>query len=577
MAKYIYKLAIGAASGELFVPDSDAVYQWKEEGQYDGFMRKNIKDLIITKDYDDGSGTRPNATIFDTLWEYYFDSTKQTTEIVITIYKDAVLDYEGYFYIKDGDIDVNNGIYVIKATTDDDYSEFLQLLDNDVDIIDASGAYNATLTHTTETQSEIGTIIDPPDFAPSGSWVRGTGATNTRWYREKSLYNDINNEFDASGIPYQGYYYFPILTFPISDIPPYGAGMTLNFSFPNCFLLTERIQYFLDQLLGSISLSLTFVSKLFTDSPNYVTGESTNMLPYTLINQKTDTKDPDATNKATKGVITFNQLMSDLKAMFDVRWYIDGTDLIIEHESWFYNGLAKSFIKTAEINLTDDAKYTDAGSQKLFIEDTQNYISAKVEDVKSETIKFIDEDGIDFRSVFFKIEYDTLADKAMNKKHTVAFISTDVGKAINNPDDIENDGFYLFNCEESIGGVSSIIEREEDYTNTLTDNIANAAFSVKWLLHDYYEYGRPDSSGTLSLPSGSTTSTPYAVQSTVPIYLQKDIVFLLNNADSIDINKYIATYLIKSDEVKYVVNGSIIEIEHDLETDFVTATLGYEL
>jgi len=55
----------------------------------------------------------------------------------------------------------------------------------------------------------------------------------------------------------------------------------------------------------------------------------------------------------------------------------------------------------------------------------------------------------------------------------------------------------------------------------------------------------------------------------------------LNNADSIDVNKYIATYLIKVDGAgtssTNTVNGSIVEIEHDLETDFVTATLGYEL
>jgi len=299
------------------------------------------------------------------------------------------------------------------------------------------------------------------------------------------------------------------------------------------------------------------------------------MLPYTLINQNTDTKDPDATNKATKGVITFNKLMSDLKAMFDVRWYLDGTDLRIEHKSWFYNGLKRDPPKTVKIDLTDTAKYTDEGTQQLYIENTQNYVSAKVESVNSETIKFINEDTNDFRAEFFKIDYETLSDKATNKEHMVAFMSTDVAKAINNADDIENDGFYLFNCEEADHvKESAIITREEIVGG---DDIANAAFSVKWLLHDYYEYGRPDKSGTLSQPSWSTTATAYAVLSTVPIYLQKDIVFLLNNADSIDVNKYIATYYIRYDGLNFAINGSIVEIEHDLETDFVTATLGYEL
>ena len=560
MAKYTYKLAIGAASGELFVPDKDAVYEWKEEGQYDGFMRKNIKELIITRDYDDGSGTPPNTDLFDTLWEYYFDSTKQTTELTITIYKDSVLDYTGLFYIKDGDIDVNDGVYILKATIDDTYREFLQLLDNDVNIIDASGGYEATLSYTTTYQTYDTAVSGLPLPAPSGSWELIPGVGSTTWARQKSLYDDA-----GTGYSYQGYYYFP----------EWNAGnpITLNFSFPNCFLLTERIQYFLTQLLASVPLILTLSSEFFTAAINYVTGANPNMLQYTLINQKTDTKDPDATNKATKGTITFNQLMADLKAMYNVRWYIKkdgGTDyLVIEHEKFFYQGLSKTDSKGTCIDLTDSAKYVDASADEYYIANTQNYVSAKVEPIKSETIKFADEDTTDFRAEFFKIEYDTLADKAMNKEYPVVLMSTDIGKAINNADDIDNNGFYLFNC----GSTSVIITREE---NSGGDDIANAAFSVKWLLHDYYEYGRPDKSGTLSQASGSTTSTTYAVLGTVPIYLQKDIVFLLNNADSIDINEYIATYLIKSSGT-VTVDGTIIEIEHDLYDDFVTVTLGYEI
>ena len=68
----------------------------------------------------------------------------------------------------------------------------------------------------------------------------------------------------------------------------------------------------------------------------------------------------------------------------------------------------------------------------------------------------------------------------------------------------------------------------------------------------------------------------YAVLGTKPIFIQKEIVFLLNEADSIDINKYIATYLVKSDGTKVKIKGTIIDIEQDLADDFVTVTLGFE-
>jgi len=100
---------------------------------------------------------------------------------------------------------------------------------------------------------------------------------------------------------------------------------------------------------------------------------------------------------------------------------------------------------------------------------------------------------------------------------------------------------------------------------------------VKWLLHDYYEYGRYSKNGTLNQAVGSTTEDTFAVLSSAPIFIQKDIVFLLNDSDTIDVNMYIAVYLLTSDGLKSTINGSIINISHDLHDDYVTVTLGFEL
>jgi hypothetical protein len=296
----------------------------------------------------------------------------------------------------------------------------------------------------------------------------------------------------------------------------------------------------------------------------------------TLIEQRSDTKDPDATNEASIGVISLKDLMTELQKMWDVSWYIDDDGYFrIEHEKFFYNG--KTFgTKTVGIYLTDDSKYVAPDGDKYYIEDTQFYESGDIEKLKSETIKFTDEDTYEFRSEMNYITYDVVADLIITKEHNITLISTDVGKAINNPDDLMDDGFFFFNCEPKKDGYLQIISRERDPVSPEAPIwVANAAFSVKWLLHDYYGYGRSDKSGVLSV--AGTYSGTWAVIATKPIYIQKDVTFLLNSADVVDVDKYIRTFLIKSDGGKYNADGSVIKIAHDLETDFIKCTLGYEL
>ena len=562
MAKYTYFLEEGTTI--QFYPDRDAVYVWKDDSDTMGFMRKNIKDLVITKDYDDGSGVPPNANIFNTLWQYYFDSTKQTTEIKVLIYKDSVLDYTGLFYIKDCNIDVNNGVCMITPTVDDRYREFMLLADNEVNIINGEGTFSIYELYSADLESfDNGqTIVAPTNAADSSPLPDVWVLNGTVWSRKVSPYY----EGTYSPTEYEGFYYYPTTN-----------NLVAPFPFPNCYLLTDSISLILSTMGSGLTFKSVFFNVPFVDGQaNYVTGE-TNLLNQTLIAQNSDVKDPGDTDKATVGVISFNNLMGDLKSMFNVRWYIDDDGFLrIEHLLWFENGLGISPSKTTKIDLTDEAKYTDAGSQKLYIEDTQDYVNAGTEPSKSETIQFANgAKSYDFRDDLNYISYDVIKSVVNVKKHVVSRFSTDIAKARNFPNEISDDGFHIFNCEY-LGNISkAMIRKPHNYDGVKT--IANVGFSPKWLLHDYYEYGRQDSSGVLNTSGTIDPTEQYAVLSTVPIYLQKDIVFLLNNADNIDINKYIATYLIKSDEVKYVVNGSIIEIEHDLETDFVTATLGYEL
>ena len=562
--KYQYYINFNQGAGDQeFMPDKDPTYEWRKDDNGHGFMRKKIKTISISRDYDN-AGTLINKDIFDTLWEWYFDISKHQTEINLKIYKNSVLDHETIFYVINGDIDINNGNYTVKPVTDDLYKILLSVEDVEVDLVTEMGAYTAVLTETTTQQDEAGTVGSggehlPPDIPPYDEWVEIL--TTNVWRRQVSQY-----DLGTGWTKYGSYWYN-------------GQDMqeVTDFEFPNCYLLTESIQLILDTILeGTDAEGMTLQSHFFYDTLNYVTGD-VNKLMNTLIEQRSDTKDPDATNKASVGKVSFKQMMNALSNMFDVEWYIDGTDLRIEHRKFFYNGLRVAGNKSVGIDLTDYAKYYDMGADKYYLEDTQQFSPSDIDVVKQETIKFMDEDTVDFRSDLFYIEYDVITDLNAEKENNVTIFSTDVRMAINRPDDILDDGFFMFNCEALVGTTAQMITRPHDYTNPNTVDIANAAFWVKWLLHDYYEYGRFNKSGTLRLETGSTTPTTYAVISSAPIFQQKDIVFLLNDDDEIDINKYIAVFLLKSDGSKRTIYGNIIKIEHNLYDDFVKVTLGFEL
>ncbi len=575
--KYTYFIDFNDGSGNVaFIPDKDAVYEWKSEKQYDGFMRKAVKGIALSRDYNNADGF-PNATVFNTLWEYFFDITKHTTEIKLQIFKDTVLDFESLFYITDGDIDVNNGGYTIKPIPDDNYRILLEVMDKEVDLItnlgtDISAQYTYTAIQDdgydngSGTESPYVTDDEVPD-----AWELGYGSGCTTWYRQISLY-DLGGGWVKSGnLWYKG------ITRSCDNAHGDNPA-TKVFTYPNCYNLVTSIQLILTTILeGTDMAGMTFSSLFFNNATNYVTGEA-NKLMNTLIEQRSDTKDPDATNKATEGKISMNDLMKDLQAMFDVMWYVDDAgDFRIEHRKFFYNGLKISGNKTVGIDLTSDSKYLDPYSDKLYIEDTQKFSGQAERPIKSESIKFTDQETYEWWDSIYHLDYDVIDYEQAKKEHNVTKFSTDISKAINNPDAIEDEGFFMFNCEPESGGTAEIIARERDYTNPLTQSYPNAGFSVKWLLHDYYEYGRSNKSGVLAMTTGSTTPSAYSVIASLPIYIQKDIIFLLNDDDSININEYIATYLVKYDGSKDTVNGNIVKIEHDLYDDYIKVSLGFEL
>lgn len=561
--KYRYYIDFGAGRKEFF-PDQDATYKWRDARNL-GIMRKEVNSLVISVNYQENNNFY-NEEIYNTLWEWYFDETKNNTEINLYITKNGIDDYSGIFYVNDGDIDINNGVYTIKPNTDDGYRILLSKMDVEIDIINSDNqSYTGKYTYHAEQQIETGTATNPPNIAPLAEWEQLPGSGNPLWARQVSVY-EFSGWTKYGNLWYKGAY------------DPPEATVTINFTYPNSYKLTDVIQFMIDTLLFETDdYGMQFVSHFFFDTNNYVTGK-VNQLMNTLIEQKTDAKDPDASNKALKGVTTLSDFLDQLGIIFNVKWFIDNGDFRIEHQKYFDLGLktiGTPSNKQICIDLTDASKYTDIGSGKLYIEDTQKFERDDSNDVSQQSINFLEAETYQFTSDNNYISYDIVAESPQVKNMSVNLFVTDVRLLYNDPSKVSDDGFLLLNCYPA----------DENYEATVIEQVEGAVgqekyyhnnrFSTKWLLYDYYAYGVYNANGVL-VYNGYLNEPEYQVITTKPTLIQKDIVFLLNSNDEIDTNKYIATYLNKiTGKVK--IKGNVVEIEHNLNDDFVTTILGYEL
>lgn len=103
-------------------------------------------------------------------------------------------------------------------------------------------------------------------------------------------------------------------------------------------------------------------SRFFTDPMNPVTGK-VNIFDRVAITHLSEIKRPDADTGATKGLITLKDLLSHLKQIFNVYWYIDPETgfLRLEHISFFPQMSYSPNVQT--LDLTEE-KYEDVMAGK---------------------------------------------------------------------------------------------------------------------------------------------------------------------------------------------------------------------
>jgi hypothetical protein len=213
------------------------------------------------------------------------------------------------------------------------------------------------------------------------------------------------------------------------------------------------------------------------DAPGYVAGKNyvtglDNQAAHLFLSQKSDILLPTATEPATVGNITFNQLVDMLRIIYNVRWFlIPGEVLRFEHISYF--------------QYSTIADLTVAPFSRILL-GTNKYSYLKDRRPKREKFRWMEAYNADFKGADIVYDFACVdpviggvrpgqnyaqfqgAENAVT--FSADFITTDIDFITNSPSEISSDGFVLLAAEENgVGGLSMIYE-EGRITGVLMPN-----------------------------------------------------------------------------------------------------------
>lgn len=219
---------------------------------------------------------------------------------------------------------------------------------------------------------------------------------------------------------------------------------------------------------------------------NYISGTA-NQFNKILIAQKSDIKRPNSSEKATKGEISFLEMMEKLKDTFNVDWFIDDDCCLrIEHVNYGRNVNSKDLRA-----LIQDENYPDTYRNKY------KYDTDRLN--KVDTFKFQEAKNPDF--VGCPIEYydmNRVVYPCVGKEkidHNVDCFTTDIDHVRFDTEDIDDAGFVLIATEDDGAGGLKVIVDDGNLTGLPINNAP-----LSWAnLHDpFWKYEASNINGWMN-------------------------------------------------------------------------------
>jgi hypothetical protein len=411
--------------------------------------------------------------------------------------------WEGYFSIIDGEWNADRGLFAVTPTVDDVYRHFEEQGDKKYNLM--------SLGHTEQESFNVATTlvqitVNNPTWYAAGhaafeafapnypNTIRSLTGDSWAFY---ARCDDPNPETQlliwkkyVSPIKLNSSYVYDTGDHAFS-LKSCTAGSDILLSARGIFL-RDVLQYMVNDIDG-LNFKSSFMhldvwpdGTAYSDhasaGKNYVTLD-TNKLDRLILYQKSDVK--PTSDPATKGEITFNEMMQSLKDMFNVDWFIntEGSDYVFRIEHWSYFELATTTASDIDLTTLDGGKWANHMNKWAYeIQEMPN----------TERFRWMEAYDVDFWGK--DILYDRIATfnryKDNIKERQVPF-TTDVAYVYSTPDAISNEGWVLLQTN-----ASDYIENEVGIISGLS--VVNGHLSWANLHNKYWRHGRVIENGNMN-------------------------------------------------------------------------------
>jgi hypothetical protein len=480
-----------------------------------------------------------------------------TCDIPIQIKFNGVTKYNANIKLNTSATNINELLCTVTAKLDsnDDYTCFLQEYDQEINILEGTTKHSIKPFLGT---IEIKTVVEPAPATPA-TWPLSSPRTASSsfytsalgWTVIKNVINGVTQvtpftyraevnitttyarEFVAGGStpPGDGWIavsggfarrisrvYSPARSFildpnPNQIIQAYDVtGLGEDFTAVN---IPNGVR--LDDILSTFTpCSLSIVSDFFGINPDSTAPTNT---PYTeavenlqdlLYFQKSDVKRPTASNFATIGRTSFKKIMAALDTMFNIKYRIAGSELRIEHVSYF----------------------TQATGLDLTVAPFSDYIDGKIsttydntDAAKSERWLWMETVSPMFTCEPIRYAEECLLSDAQDEiPYTAEDLNSDVLYIQGNPDRVDDKGFVPIAAYRN--GSDYYLVQE---TNLVDSNLyPNSHLAWANLLAHYHTYDR-------LYPTGTMNGDPITFDSSRRRKVGEPIEIILSNASFWDV------------------------------------------
>lgn len=488
----------------------------------------DVEDIVLTKKRENGQyfyrlSLETELLLMKAAWAFIseIEETDHCAEVNIRIKCRADVLYEGKLSLNDGNFDFSRCNARLKATTEDDYACLERGLKQEMNVLPGDQTLRLYIGEP-EYQTCIGvhiTGLNPPYYDPIDDCI-----SPALWSLSENIYQNVSPSGTGALPPFEADQETTWVRLTVdSATPPPGVGWTniggTTWVKPPAVIVDEAqttdpppeeavwFQYWklatgdvasvdngvrLDDLIGrflsEIGCSLTVVSDFFLINPDFTNptndayAAAQEKLGNVLVFQKSDVKRGSASNNATLGKMTLDELFQFLANGFKVFPSVLNGALRLEHISYYEN-------KSVSLDLTSAAyrRWTMRKKKYSYANDE----SPRYEKFSAmETISNERFDGvpIDYGSLCSSKDNDTV-------QHPLGRFVTDFSNVINYPEKFSDDGFVVVNAVEFDGQLYI----DSEYSALFgTDELINGHLSFPNLQDKYWRNYAYQSIGSLN-------------------------------------------------------------------------------